>query len=334
MKKLITGVCLLSALFLSSCGNGNTDNVNTLPEHKTEPGKVTNTTVGIVGRGVMNSDTRMENSDAPVAFTDENIELFNSVTREIRFRDMEPGKDLVPYEKIEFHLDDEILFTAATIVSDINSQIFNDLVLYVDRAGGNYRYYLNDAYPIWAADSDEAKANAAARAENWAKFLEHLRKDNRLREYDDSDPGNGTDPGGNNPDPYIPDTPHHNTGDIELLRFTQNAKWFFVELEPNTLNVVRNEDELKALITGASYVASGIDFERYTLLLVRVCTSNGIHEIFYALQGADNGYAYTMKVLMNDADVIGDEICAALAPIIDPNESVSFDFTATRAAYE
>ena len=64
---------------------------------------------------------------------------------------------------------------AATIVSDVNSQIYYDLVLYLSDPV-EPRCYLNDAYPLWAADSDEA------RAEGWNKFIEHLRQDGRLQE--------------------------------------------------------------------------------------------------------------------------------------------------------
>ena len=110
-----------------------------------------------------------------------NIEWFNPTTREIRFRDLEPAKAFVPYREIVFRLDDETLFAAATIVSDVNSQIYYDLVLYLSDPV-EPRCYLNDAYPLWAADSDEARANAEARAEGWNKFLEHLRQDGRLQE--------------------------------------------------------------------------------------------------------------------------------------------------------
>ena len=114
-------------------------------------------------------------------FADGNIEWFNPTTREIRFRDLEPAKAFVPYREIVFRLDDETLFAAATIVSDVNSQIYYDLVLYLSDPV-EPRCYLNDAYPLWAADSDEARANAEARAEGWNKFIEQLRQDGRLQE--------------------------------------------------------------------------------------------------------------------------------------------------------
>ena len=120
-------------------------------------------------------------SENPIVFADGNIEWFNPTTREIRFRDLEPAKAFVPYREIVFRLDDETLFAAATIVSDVNSQIYYDLVLYLSDPV-EPRCYLNDAYPLWPADSDEARANAEARAEGWNKFIEQLRQDGRLQE--------------------------------------------------------------------------------------------------------------------------------------------------------
>jgi hypothetical protein len=178
MKKFYLGFGILSlfALLCAACGSDQESG----PQAGRQPDDPGAAAKGICGVGVSDR-ADADVSENPIVFADGNIEWFNPTTREIRFRDLEPAKAFVPYREIVFRLDDETLFAAATIVSDVNSQIYYDLVLYLSDPV-EPRCYLNDAYPFWAADSDEARANAEARAEGWNKFLEHLRQDGRLQE--------------------------------------------------------------------------------------------------------------------------------------------------------
>jgi len=122
-----------------------------------------------------------EDSETPVIFTGDDILWFNDKTREIKFKQIEPIKEIGLYKQLLFELDGKVLFTTLTMVQPINSQIYTDLVLYVELIEGKYRYYLNDGYPVWAAEMDEAKANAAMRADSWKSFIVQLEKEGKLR---------------------------------------------------------------------------------------------------------------------------------------------------------
>ena len=321
-KRLFLATAVLS-LCLFSCENSGIDTNEDVSETKSILVKGISVDEQNAEAGVQN-DSLSEN---PIAFTSEDIEWFNTTTREIRFKDgIEPAKTLEIYNKIVFELDGETLFTAETIFP-ISSKLIYDLVLYVENKG-QYKYFLHDAYPAWASETDEAKANAQKRAEGWNKFLQHLNNENRLKTDNDNENPSGGNNG--NEEPYTPNTPNINTGDIDLIKFTPKSTWNWLELEPSKLNVIYNENELKQLISSNSYSASDIDFDKYTLFLVRVCTSSGIHQISSGLTvSEENTYLYSMKVLMNATCVIGDEVFAILAPAIAPDTAIQFDIQIT-----
>lgn len=282
---------------------------------------------GIVGRGI--TETRAAAGDqilqpAPIAFTDQDIEWFNSVTREIRFRDIEPAKNLEPYRQIDFELNGVVLFSAATAITPASSRIVCDLVLYIEHENG-YRYYLHDGYPLWAGETEQAQANAAARAVEWSKFLEHLKRNGKLREYDDSDLETKDD--NNENGSYVPDTPNFNRGDIELAELPRLYPDDVKNLTVNTLYVIRSEQEMRQALAGKSY--KGIDFKKNTLLLVRMTASNGIVCLGYGLTCEADGYTYSVTAFTDLTDVIGDETAAVLAPAIPADTPVAFSCGAT-----
>lgn len=113
-------------------------------------------------------------------------------------------------------------------------------------------------------------------------------------------------------------------GNIEIKEFVQPADWQWGFIEDNKLNVLRSEQELKELITANSYSSSGVDFEKHTMLLIRVCAANGIHDISSELLKIDaNSYSYSVKVELLYTTEIGDKVYAVLAPAISGQESVS-----------
>lgn len=115
-----------------------------------------------------------------IVFTGDDILWFNSKTREIKFKDISSplGKFSV-YEEIRFELSGEVLFKALTYVSDINSQIFSDLVLYYNLK--SEKFYLHDSYPMHIFD-ELAKENKEKRAEGWKKFIDQLKSRGQLKE--------------------------------------------------------------------------------------------------------------------------------------------------------
>ncbi len=283
---------------------------------------------GIVVRGVaapssaVSDGTSVSGDDGRVIFGGSDIRSFNSVTREIVFEGAEPAEAITPYEAVAFELDGETLFTAVTAVMPTSSHLICDLVLYIERAEG-YRYFLNDGYPAWAGQTEEGLANAAARAEGWNRFLQYVRSENKLIESDDA--GNG---------PCGPAAPGADTGDIELTVFTPTDTWEWVDMEPDRLSVVRSEYELKALVTEESYSPSAIDFDGNTMLLVRVFAPYGLHRLRYGLSETEAGYDYYVRVEMNEACVITDEIFAVLAPVIPETAEVSFEMEITHEVSE
>lgn len=207
---------------------------------------------GIVGRGIQEMRAAISGGDlqaVPVAFTDRNIEWFNTATREIRFRDIEPAENLQPYRQIDFELDGEALFSAATAVTPIDSRILYDLVLYAEQGNG-CRYYLYDGYPHWAVATEQAKANAAVRSDGWNKFLAHLQSDGKLRHETDAGP---TIPGD--------DTPNTNMGDIGLIELPHLYSEDVSALD--RLYVLRSEEEMERILADKSY--KGIDFTENTV---------------------------------------------------------------------
>lgn len=315
---------------------------------KTPPAVEVPAPKGIVGIGIAEPNGSRSEEESHIAFTDDDIAQFNSVTREIRFRQVEPAKWLDLYARIRIELDGEALFTALT-VSPVSSREIRDLVFEIEHTD-NYRYYLRDGYPARAAETEEARANTEARAAGRERFLRHLEATGRLTDEADrpgenqgENPGDnpGDNPGenpGENPDdnpgenpgenpgddgPFVPGEEFVNQGDIELTLYPTREKWQW-EIGHNTLHVVRNEAELQACIAPASYSPSGIDFEKYTLLLVRVGTHYGIGRVGCALTQTPENYTYSMRVLMNVATVIGDWPCAVLAPAIPAQTPVAF----------
>lgn len=120
------------------------------------------------------------NLDAPIIFTGKDIAWFNNNTREIRFKGIAPIELYPSYQKMNIELDSELLFSAATIATDIANFVCHDLVLYYDLENG--RYFLLDAYPDFTAISKTAQENAKKRTDGWNKFLGQLKEEGRLKE--------------------------------------------------------------------------------------------------------------------------------------------------------
>ena len=138
--------------------------------------------------GIGVSGTRSTAYAEKALFTDDDIEWFDPVTRELRFRShAEPLRESIPLlAGIDFYLGGEYLFSGgATFVGLICSQIFDDLVLCCGKIDGEViddgRYYLYDCYPTQFADDERVKANRLRRAPQWEAFLQYLERKGKLR---------------------------------------------------------------------------------------------------------------------------------------------------------
>ena len=138
--------------------------------------------------GIGEPGTRSDANAEGVLFTDNDIEWFDPVTRELRFRDtMEPLREKIPLTtEIDFYLGGEYLFSGgATYVGLICSRMFDDLVLCCGKIEGEViddgRYYLYDCYPTQFAADERVKANRLRRAPQWEAFLNYLDSKGKLR---------------------------------------------------------------------------------------------------------------------------------------------------------
>lgn len=132
------------------------------------------------------TESRSLASGQNILFTEEDVEWFNAMTREIKFRDMERPlyQRLMGVHEIEFHLGENVLFVVSSFVGLWNSQVFTDLVL----CYGNQetyeidgKYYLYDCYPFQFSDLDEVKANAEAKSGQWKAFISYMESLGKLR---------------------------------------------------------------------------------------------------------------------------------------------------------
>jgi hypothetical protein len=138
--------------------------------------------------GIGEPGTRSDADAERVLFTDNDIEWFDPVTRELRFRShAEPLRESIPLlAGIDFYLGGEYLFSGgATFVGLICSQMFDDLVLCCGKIDGEViddgRYYLYDCYPTQFINDERVQANRLRRASQWEAFLNYLESKGKLR---------------------------------------------------------------------------------------------------------------------------------------------------------
>ena len=135
--------------------------------------------------GISESGTRSVSDEQNVLFTEDDIEWFNIITREINFKDKNDPiyKRLEPFHEIKFYLGDNALFAVSSFVGDWDSRIFTNLVLHYDMIidPNKGHYYLQDCYPLQFIDTDEVKANIKKNAEQWELFTNYLESKGKLK---------------------------------------------------------------------------------------------------------------------------------------------------------
>lgn len=139
--------------------------------------------------GVSPTESRSTASYAQGAlFTEDDIEWFDPVTRELRFRNHAKAlheRTPMPSE-VHFCLDGELLFTGSVFLSIACSIVFDDLVLCQGCIDGNHvesdGYYLYDCYPPQYASEERVQANIQRRAPQWDAFIRHLASRGKIRQ--------------------------------------------------------------------------------------------------------------------------------------------------------
>jgi hypothetical protein len=163
------------------------------PETEEIPSRITSGIVvrasnaGEVATGSEGVTTKSD-AEEQVVFTGDDILWFNGTTKELRFKDNISNKPIlagINAQAIKFYIDDEYLFTSMLYVSDYSSQIFNSPVFYYNAIEN--KYFLKDGYPAISVLSNPQQAqelrdeNMKKIANEWNKFIEQLKKEERYR---------------------------------------------------------------------------------------------------------------------------------------------------------
>jgi hypothetical protein len=165
MKKILYFFILFCILGLCNCSN-NTEEISDIQAY-----------------GVLETRSVPRGISSQIIFSGDHIAWFNSTTREIKFKNLNPSTNIFPvYSKIEFRIGEMVLFTADSFVTDAYSQSFTDLVIYYNVEKD--KYYLDDCYPNTSTmkTSREVLQNMERRQSKWAIFLNQLKQENRLKE--------------------------------------------------------------------------------------------------------------------------------------------------------
>lgn len=127
------------------------------------------------------------NTRDSVVFLGSDIQWFNATTHELRFKDSLTIARIRKFNKIKFYLGTDSLFTAITFVSDVSSQIIDDIVLHLNHQDG--QFYIEDGYPTNANVLSNPAASIALREKNknnrataWNRFIEQLKKNGQYKE--------------------------------------------------------------------------------------------------------------------------------------------------------
>lgn len=137
---------------------------------------------GIEVYWVRNTHSELQNIYS-LAFTGANIGWFNVTTREIKLKNIKLDPNRFPVNsKLEFRIKDCSLFITSSFVTNINSQVFLDLVLFYDIIED--KYYLDDCYPNTKAikNTAEVQQRIFERTTHWEVFINTLKAEKKLRQ--------------------------------------------------------------------------------------------------------------------------------------------------------
>jgi len=177
MKQAIFSFALLFGLLLSGCSNDNNERPLDFSESD------------IQMKFILVSMERSGIAQMYMPYTGRNIRWVDEATGEIQFQDPPESSSMITAalketEYIDFYLKDEFLFSAR-IRTTVHSDIYNDVVLYVDIEQD--KYFIKDGYPP-LDESQKGSAMQEERDENWGKIksgyqklIDQLRKENKIK---------------------------------------------------------------------------------------------------------------------------------------------------------
>lgn len=177
MKQAILFFTLLSGLLFSGCGNESNERPLDFSESD------------IQMKFILTSKERNGTAQIYMPFTGRNVRWVDETTGEMKFQDPPESSSMITLalketDYIDFYLKDEFLFSAKIRTAD-NSDIYNDVVLYVDMLQD--KYFIKDGYPP-LTDSPENAGRQDERDKNWGKvrsgyqkLIDQLRHENKIK---------------------------------------------------------------------------------------------------------------------------------------------------------
>ncbi len=300
MKTINRSLPFIAACFLFAIGGAACNDSGICEEQESQRSEAVRVEEGIVIHGTADDGADSE----ALLISDADLKRYDLTTAELLFRNQEAAEGIEACDRVTFARDGQPLFEVA-VVTERGAAAAG--TLYVERGSRDNRsYYL---YGDGSA--------------GWEAFLERLSRTGRLvctQPEPEPVPGTPEDPA-----PYVPQSPVAIGDGWKLVRLTPDAAWCTGLMPENRLAVIRSDAELSAWV-GLPDVTASIDYARHTLLAVRVYTPNLIERIACALNPADDGFRYSLRVRMNCCDAIGDELLLMLAPALPADAPVELDF--------
>jgi hypothetical protein len=112
---------------------------------------------------------------------------------------------------------------------------------------------------------------------------------------------------------------------MSVADYEPNRDYELINLNHNELHVIRSADELKNYIDIAGESLPEPDFSKYSLLVVRGRTHQGIHDIVNELiQRKNNDYLFTTHVYLNLTMVAEEWKVVVLVPAIPAGANIEW----------
>ncbi len=282
---------LLLAIGGAACGDSG---ISEAQEH----GEAIPTKGGVTIRGTADDEA----GSKVLLISDADLKRYDLTTAELMFRNQEAAEGLEACDRVTFARNGQPLFEVAVVTGQSAAAAGT---LYIERGSRDNRvYYLY--------------GDASA---GWEAFLNCLSETGRLVcTQPEPEPGTPAEP-----EPYVTQSPVVIGSGLELVRMTPEAIWCTGLMPENRLAVIRSDAEWSAWL-GLPGATASIDYARHTLLAVRLYTPNLIERITCALNPADDGFRYSLRVRMNCCEAIGDELLLMLAPALPDGAPVELDF--------
>lgn len=176
MKKIFCIICVTICISLSGCGNA--EGIDIPDDDPTSPVLV----FKIIPNG---SESGLDT----IFLSRDKIQWYNVTTKEVRFTDnyaIAQSISFATYQKVQFYIGGNYLFSCLMFAAGINSETSSSLVFYYSSTEN--RFYLKDGYPdvsLLSNAEEEQRLrdqNMEKIANQWALFINQLKQEGRYIE--------------------------------------------------------------------------------------------------------------------------------------------------------